>query len=117
MRIPAAHPEVGDLLVWDDVEELTIGIGAHHHGHHSLYMYDDLPSGEAEDRVVQEAMDFVRALFAQRLVLGLSWDGDRLRWSRTYQLDTDNDFQGAVGYKEYFWTGPRPTGPRTTGTV
>jgi hypothetical protein len=109
LRIPAVHPKVGDLQVWDDEEELTIGVGEHHHNHYSLYMYSDLPSSEAEDRVVEDALSFLRELFAHQVVLGLSWDGTRLKWSHTYHLGEDEKatFQGAAGYEEYFWTGPR----------
>jgi len=31
---PASHPEVGDLSIYDDVEEATVSIGMITHGHY-----------------------------------------------------------------------------------
>ncbi|MHC9539942.1 MAG: hypothetical protein AB9903_10520 [Vulcanimicrobiota bacterium] len=36
---PAAHPEVGDLTIYDDGEEATVCIGTITHGHHLFSEY------------------------------------------------------------------------------
>ena len=110
-RVPAVHPAVGDLRIWDEGEELTLGIGDQHHEHHSLYMYSDKAPNDAEDLVVEHTIDVVRALFEEKLILGFCWDGDRLKWTSTHRSDyTESpDDHGGIGYEEFTWRGPRST--------
>jgi hypothetical protein len=63
---PAAHPEVGDLLVDDDDEELTITVGKLTHGH---FMPNDygLPSQENVEDFVERVVKFVDDVFADRI--------------------------------------------------
>jgi len=48
---PAAHPEVGDLLIDDDGGELTITVGELTHGHFTPKDYQ-LPSQEKEEDLI-----------------------------------------------------------------
>jgi hypothetical protein len=48
---PAAHPEVGDLEINDDGEELTTSVGQLTHGHFSPTNYQE-PSQKKEEEVI-----------------------------------------------------------------
>jgi hypothetical protein len=59
---PAAHPEVGDLRIDDDGNELTISVGGLTHGHFSAT--NDQPlSHEEEARIIDRSMQFLDEVF------------------------------------------------------
>jgi hypothetical protein len=62
---PAAHPEVGDLLIDDDVDELTISVGSLTHGHFSPNNYQE-PLERREEEVINRVAIIRRNLRAKR---------------------------------------------------
>jgi hypothetical protein len=66
--VPAAHPEVGDLVIWDDGDEATVFVGAITHIH--MTPYDTALSKEqAAERIADEVTDFIENLFADRVLM------------------------------------------------
>jgi hypothetical protein len=63
---PAAHPEVGDLLIDDDDDELTISVGQLTHGHFTPKNYQ-LPSQEKEEDLIERVMEFLDQVFDDRI--------------------------------------------------
>lgn len=63
---PAAHPEVGDLRIDDDDEELTIAVGQLTHGHFTPKNYRT-PSQETEEELIERAIDFLDEIFHDRI--------------------------------------------------
>ena len=63
---PAAHPEVGDLLIDDDGNELTITVGDLTHGHFAPKDYQ-LPSQEKEEGLIERVMEFLDQVFADQI--------------------------------------------------
>jgi hypothetical protein len=59
---PAAHPEVGDLQIHDDEEELTVSVGQLTHGHFSPNN-DQEPLEKREEEVINRVMEFLDAVF------------------------------------------------------
>jgi hypothetical protein len=55
---PAVHPEVGDLRIDDDGDELTISVGELTHGHFTPKDYQ-LPSQEREEDLIERVVDFL----------------------------------------------------------
>jgi hypothetical protein len=63
---PAAHPEVGDLRIDDDDDELTISVGELTHGHFSPKDYQ-LPSQEKEEDLIDRVLEFLVHVFDDRI--------------------------------------------------
>lgn len=62
----AAHPEVGDLRIDDDNDELTITVGRLTHGHFSPKDYR-LPSQEKAEDLIDRVMEFLHQVFDDRI--------------------------------------------------
>src|SRR4051794_22452878 len=65
---PAVHPEVGDIEIYDDGNELTVVAGNFTHGHFSNYD-DSLSDDQKADAIVEAVLDFLENLFADRFIL------------------------------------------------
>ena len=63
---PAAHPEVGDLHIDEDGDELTIRVGELTHGHFVPRNYRT-PSQEKEEEFVERVMKFLDEVFADQI--------------------------------------------------
>jgi hypothetical protein len=63
---PAAHPEVGDLRIDDDGDELTITVGELTHGHFSPRDYET-PSEKKEEEVIERVVKFLDEVFADEI--------------------------------------------------
>jgi hypothetical protein len=63
---PAAHPEVGDLCIDDDGDELTITVGELTHGHFTPKDYR-LPSQEKQEDLIERVMEFLDKVFADQI--------------------------------------------------
>jgi hypothetical protein len=76
---PAMHPAVGDVFIWDDGEEATLGVGAITHSHFNPYD-SSLTPGERANYVSEEVVAFLDDLFADRILLWKSPDGGSGGW-------------------------------------
>jgi hypothetical protein len=63
---PAAHPEVGDLHIDDDGDELTFTVGELTHGHFTPINYQT-PSQEKEEELIERVTEFLDEVFADRI--------------------------------------------------
>jgi hypothetical protein len=68
---PAAHPQVGDVKIWDDGNEATMEIGKITHGHFDAYGAT-LSEPERDKMVTEEVVNFLTELFADRVLLWVS---------------------------------------------
>jgi len=59
---PAAHPEVGDIRIDDDGDELAISVAELTHGHFTPRDYQ-LPSQEKEEDLIERVMRFLEQVF------------------------------------------------------
>lgn len=101
VSFPAAHPEVGDLRIYDDVDEFTIEVGALTHGHFTSY--DDGVSPDAnEARIVASVVEFLESVFADRVEFFAAerMGGWRERGSP--------GLLGARNERLFIWSGPLP---------
>jgi hypothetical protein len=64
---PAVHPDVGDIEIYDEGFELTLIAGHFTHGHFSDF--DSTSEDEAEQRIVDDVIDFLKRLFADQVTL------------------------------------------------
>src|SRR5262245_34891909 len=68
----AAHPDVGDVQIFDDGSEVTLVAGNFTHGHFSDF--DSKSAEEAEKNIVDDVIAFLERLFADQVVL---WGSQR----------------------------------------
>ena len=105
---PAIHPEVGDIAILDDGNELTIYAGNFTHGHFDC---DDpqTPEPERTERTVGAVMAFLDELFADRIVL---WGSHRgcggwfAREETAETLEELREWTDGEAPKLYTWSGP-----------
>jgi hypothetical protein len=98
---PAAHPEVGDIQVCDDGDEVTLYAGNFTHGHFSNY--DKIPEQEKAKEISDSVVEFLEAVFADRVAF---WGSHKTGggWRRL-----DAGLQEKPEASEYVWSGPRQT--------
>jgi hypothetical protein len=96
---PAIHPEVGDVLIYDDGDELTVIAGKFTHGHFSNYE-KDLSEEQKSETISEEVVDFLEALFSDQIVLWGSHQGSGGWYHR------GSPSARKVEAKKYVWSGP-----------
>ena len=98
---PAIHPEVGDIQVYDDGDEVTVYAGNFTHGHFSNY--DAISEQEKAKDISESIIDFLEAVFADRVAF---WGSHKAGggWRRL-----DIGAQEKPNGCEYVWSGPRRT--------
>jgi hypothetical protein len=105
LRIPARHPEVGDLLITFDDSEITVFVGNFTHRHFTP---------EAED-CVRDALDYVWGILNDQWILWAYPGGA----GGSYRVGTEDDpKQDAPPPDEtvirYLWSGPFDSRPGQT---
>jgi hypothetical protein len=96
---PGVHPDVGDVEVCDDGDEITVYAGNFTHGHFSNY--DDVAEEQKARLISEDVIEFLEAVFADQVVFWGSHQGGG-GWRR---LDLAPHPGPANG--EYVWSGPR----------
>ncbi len=93
------HPEVGDIMFYDDGDEITVLVGHFTHSHFSNY--DQVPISEKEQMIAEQAVSFLEELFADRIIM---WGSHRSAggWRSINHAEDSPKKQG-----EYVWSGPR----------
>ncbi|MCI0739396.1 MAG: hypothetical protein L0Y72_10155 [Gemmataceae bacterium] len=97
---PAIHPEVGDIQIYDDGDELTVVAGNFTHGHFSNYDEKLSPEQKASE-IAEDVVSFLEALFADEVVF---W-GSHERCGGWYNIGEDSS-SWAKDDKKYVWSGP-----------
>lgn len=69
VRIPAASPAVGDLLVESDGKELTTSIGNHTHRHTGVYLFGDDADPKAIEAAALSEAQWVGELLADKIIV------------------------------------------------
>ena len=100
-QFPGTHPGISGVSIYDDGDELTVCIDDLTHGHFAEYD-DHLPDAERERRIVDAVVEFLGALFADRVAV---WGQDNVEggW---YRIDLGGS-GGRHGTQEFVWSGPR----------
>jgi hypothetical protein len=98
---PAAHPEVGDLEIHDDDEELTIYVGQLTHGHFSPRDYQE-PLETRDEEVVNRVIEFLDTVFKDQVEFWSAGKGKMGRWD----LRREEPLVRRPGMRRYVWSGP-----------
>jgi hypothetical protein len=96
---PAIHPEVGDLEIYDDGDELTVVAGRFTHGHFSNYD-DGLSLEQKAEQITDAVVSFLKAVFADEVVFYGSHEAAGGWYQRGEQWDWKRN------EREYVWSGP-----------
>jgi hypothetical protein len=107
---PGGHPEVGDVQIYDDGDEVTLIAGNFTHGHFSSYDDTLSPEQKAED-ISEDVASFLEDLFADRIVL---W-GAHDRAGGWYKVADEPSAFWAHGEQKYLWSGPLPSRAEPNG--
>jgi len=110
--VVAAFPEsqkaMGRVLIYDDGDEATISIEHITHGHFGNYD-ESLATSEKEKVIVEDVIEFLKALFADRVLL---FKGKSIRFGGWYRLDlNDAPIELSQGRDYYLWSKPYPNYP------
>ena len=117
LTYPAAHPDVGPLLIYDDGDELTVCLDQKHHSHIATYNYLQEPESERLNLVASEAADFVNDIFSGCVLFTVDYVGTECRGSSHVYLDENpkgvESLRGSIGLRggnirteQYLWSGP-----------
>lgn len=96
---PGVHPGIRRVAVYDDRVELTVAVDDLTHGHFSD---DSAPRAVGEQRTVEAVVEFLDALFDDRVVV---W-GQHGTGGGWYRPDLGGS-GGQSGVPEFVWSGPR----------
>jgi hypothetical protein len=99
ITIPASHPEVGEVVLRDDEEEITAYLGHFTHRHFSNY--EDIPAAEKEKIIAENVINFLDDLFEDRIIM---W-GSHRGMGGSHPVDSRSLL--SLGRKKYVWSGPR----------
>lgn len=96
---PAIHPDVGDVRIHDDGDELTLIAGNFTHGHFSNYD-SNISKPEKAQVIVEQILEFLERLFDDRIVMFGSHDRRGGWYDRgAAAIDDANE-------PVYVWSGP-----------
>jgi len=113
---PAIHPDVGNIEIYDDGSELTLVAGHFTHGHFSDY--DSKSEDAAEQRIVDDVIEFLGRLFDDQVVLWGSQKSGGGWYSRKGAHDTNPIVERMKEGKQlYVWSGPLSRGGATPETA
>jgi hypothetical protein len=99
--IPAQHPETGELHVWLDGDEVTVGIGEYFHTHFSIYDYSSDIRRDNEKEAAGKAVRFIQDVLADRVVFHVF-----SRSTGSYYRTSHNPPSLKPGDREFIWSGP-----------
>lgn len=107
---PGIHPGIRSVSIYDDGDELTLCVDDLTHGHFSEYT-EGLSEAEREQCIVESAVEFLDALFADRVVV---WGQQHMGgWYRPEREDAGSNTVVQIGgaggngaVQEFVWSGP-----------
>ncbi|WOB41801.1 hypothetical protein HNI00_00350 [Thermoleptolyngbya oregonensis NK1-22] len=100
---PATQPAVGRVFVYDDGDEATVLIEKITHSHFNPYD-KKLSEPQRDEIVTEDVLDFLQALFSDRVLLHCTPDGRMGGWMR---LDLQNGSVELSPARWYFlWSRP-----------
>lgn len=100
----AAQPDVGRVLIYDEGDEARVLIEKISHGHFNPYD-EKLSESQRDEIVTEDVIEFLRALFSDRVLLHCASDGRVGGWMRT-DLAHDRPVELSKGQRYFLWSRP-----------
>ena len=100
---PAKHPEVGDLVVQDDGDELTVVLGSITHRHFGS-QDPQLGPNEQAQQIAAEVTEYLRGMFADEI----EFYGNGSKGGARKRSDKERGFLSKflLGRRTFLWSGP-----------
>jgi hypothetical protein len=118
VRVPAKAPEVGDVVVRNDGDELTVCIGRIDHRHFELYCATGATERDRQREVAQDAAEWIQDILAERIRFRVEFEAGRViagsSW-HTGHHDGGRWLKRTDEVREYTWSGEKFHGHRTAG--
>jgi hypothetical protein len=103
---PAAQAAVGRVLILDDGNEATVVIEHVTHGHFNPYN-NALSETERDSLITEDVIEFLRALFSDRVLLDTTDDNRIGGWTR---LDLhEGPIEFSPNHRYFLWSRPYKT--------
>jgi hypothetical protein len=103
--IPAAHPDVGELRVRDDGDELTISLGPHHW--HVPSFHEGTLDGAGLEAAVESAVQSIEDVLEHRTILRVTRRNGQITSTTTYAVNHEGISPPTDADREFVWRGPR----------
>lgn len=100
---PASQEAVGRVLIYDDGDEATVVIENITHGHFNPYD-ESLKDEEREKIVVEDVIEFLKALFSDRVLLHTSANHGVGGWTRLDLCEGPAQLSQSLRY--FLWSKP-----------
>ena len=107
VTIPARDAEVGDITVWLDGDEVTVGIGQLHHCHFEVYTQTHPTSDEREQAAAESAASYVRDVLDEKVHFQVQFEAGRCRGSSGWYPEHSERLRPLSGVdeiREYVWS-------------
>jgi hypothetical protein len=101
---PAVQSDVGSVLIFDEGDEARVLIEKISHGHFNPYD-EKLSESQRDEIVTEDVIEFLRALFSDRVLLFCASDGRVGGWVRM-DLSHDGPIELSRGRRYFFWSRP-----------
>ncbi len=95
LSIPPIDHRVGDIHIWLDGDEVTVGIGALFHTHFETYLDEKLDRQEAEDQATSNAIEFINDVLEDQVVIEIKYEGKKQVRASTQYID-DNECSSVI---------------------
>jgi hypothetical protein len=100
VKFKATDPAIGDLIIADDVDEITVYLGSLTHSHFSCY--EPISEEEKVQIIVANVISFLDDLFADHILMWIAEDSTRGGWRRL----ESGELRPEPNARNYVWSGP-----------
>src|SRR5262249_14426951 len=107
VTIPARNAEVGDITVWLDGDEVTVGIGKLHHCHFEVYNQTPPTLDAREQAAAESAASYVGDILDERVHFLVQFQAGRCRGSSSWYPEHSERLRPLSGVdeiREYVWS-------------
>jgi hypothetical protein len=108
LRVPAAAMAVGDLVVYNDGDELTICVGTIFHSHYGEYLAAGDSESEKLQFVICQAVERIVDILADRIRFRVEFEGGHVIGASSWHITHgkgDCWLKNSDEAREYTWSG------------
>jgi hypothetical protein len=118
LRIPAKAPEVGDIVVRNDGDELTVCIGRIDHRHFEVYCATGVSEPERQREVSQDAAEWIQDILSERVRFRVEFRAGRVIAGSSWHIEHHDGgrwLRPTDEVREYTWSGEKFHGHGAAG--
>jgi hypothetical protein len=118
VRVPAKAPEVGDIIVRNDGDELTVCIGRIDHRHFEVYCAAGSTEFERQREVAQDAAEWIQDILAEHVRFRVEFEAGRVVASSSWHIEHHDGgrwLKRSDEVREYTWSGEKFRSQRPAG--